>query len=247
MSTASLDLAAARRRPPALVLSDGAIEVLKWGALVLMTFDHVNKYLLHDASAILFAFGRLVMPIFGIVLGYNLARPGAHAYGRVAVRLAIVGVAATPAFIALGGLGWGWWPLNIMATLLAATLICGLLDAGGPLRVVLAAIVFLITGSSVEFWWPGIGICVSAWSYAKRPSWTALLLGVVSTASLYIVNRNMWAMASLPLTWLAMNVQFKAPRFRSFFYAYYAGHLTVLALVIHYIVKADAAPWKAIL
>ena len=56
----------------------------------------------------LFDLGRVVMPIFAIVLAYNLARPGAFdraAYPRVMKRLAIAGVLATPPFIALGGLG----------------------------------------------------------------------------------------------------------------------------------------------
>ena len=231
MRSVLLDVAPVRRwKPPALVLSDGAIEILKWASLVLMTLDHVNKYILHDASTFLFDLGRLVMPTFAIVLGYNLARPSARAYGRVATRLTIAGLAATPAFIALGGLGWGWWPLNVMVTLLAATLVCGLLDAGGPFRVLLATAIFAIVGSSVEFWWPGIGICVCAWSYTKRPSWAPLILGVGCMALLYFVNRNVWAMASLPLIWWARNIQFETRRFRNFFYAYYVSHLTVIAL-----------------
>ena len=196
-----------------------------------MTLDHVNKYVLHDSSASLFALGRLVMPTFAIVLGYNLARPGAHAYGRVALRLAIACVVATPPFIALGGLGWGWWPLNVMATLLAATLICGLLDAGGLPRAVLAGAIFVIAGSSVEFWWPGIGICVCAWAYARRPNWTALIFGLACVASLYVINRNLWALAALPLVCLATRIGRERGRHRSFFYVYYAGHLAVIYVV----------------
>ena len=107
-----------------LELSSGSLEALKWLALLLMTLDHVNKYLLHASVPELFAAGRLALPQFGFVLGYNLARPGAPAsggYSRTARRLGIFGSIATIPVIALGGLGWGWWPFNFMATLLVAT------------------------------------------------------------------------------------------------------------------------------
>ena len=69
---------------PALMLSSGTLEALKWLALLLMTLDHVNKHLLHASVPELFAAGRLTLPLFGFVLGYNLARPGvlASAPGR---------------------------------------------------------------------------------------------------------------------------------------------------------------------
>ena len=132
---------------PALLLSSGTLEALKWLALLLMTLDHVNKHLLHASVPELFAVGRLALPLFGFVLGYNLARPGALAsgsYSRTARRLAIFGTIATIPFIALGGLGWGWWPFNIMATLLVATLCAWLIEVGGPARRVAAAAVFIV-------------------------------------------------------------------------------------------------------
>ena len=79
---------------PRLELSSGALEALKWLALLLMTLDHVNKHLLHASVPELFAAGRLALPLFGFVLGYNLARPGALAsggYSRTARRLAVFG------------------------------------------------------------------------------------------------------------------------------------------------------------
>ena len=60
-----------------LVVSNGTIEGLKWVGLLLMTGDHVNKYLFAERLPGLSELGRLAMPIFGFVLAYNLARPGA--------------------------------------------------------------------------------------------------------------------------------------------------------------------------
>ena len=112
LSGASESINAPIRAPvstaPRLELSSGTLEALKWLALLLMTLDHVNKHLLHASVPELFAVGRLALPLFGFVLGYNLARPGVLAsggYSRTARRLAIFASLATIPFIALGGLG----------------------------------------------------------------------------------------------------------------------------------------------
>ena len=104
-------------RYPRLVVSNGTLEALKWLALLLMVADHINKYLLHDASHTLFQCGRIAMPLFVFVLAYNLARPNSFKSGaqtRTMKRLVLFGFLATPPFMALGGLLAGWWPLNIL-------------------------------------------------------------------------------------------------------------------------------------
>ncbi len=216
---------------PALVLSSGALEALKWLALLLMTLDHVNKYLLQASVPALFAAGRLALPLFGFVLGYNLARHGvlaSGAYLRTARRLAVFGSIATLPFIALGGLGWGWWPLNVMATLLVAALCAWLIEVGGPARLAMACLVFVVGGALVEFWWPGVAVCMLAWAYCRRPSWVTLALWVGALASLYVINRNLWALAAVPLISAARQVKLNVPRGRLGFYVYYPAHLVVL-------------------
>ena len=216
---------------PALVLSSGTLEALKWLALLLMTLDHVNKHLLHASVPELFAAGRLALPLFGFVLGYNLARAGALAsggYSRTARRLTIFGSIATIPFVALGGLGWGWWPLNIMATLLIATVCAWLIEAGGPARLVAAAAVFIVGGALVEFWWPGVAVCLLAWAYCRRPRCFTLALWVGALASLYVINRNLWSLAALPLIFAATQAKIDLPRSRLGFYVYYPAHLVVL-------------------
>ncbi len=224
---------AARSVLPRLTLSDGSVEALKWLALVLMTLDHVNKYLLHSAASALFDAGRVVMPIFAIVLAYNLARPGAFergVYPRVMKRLAITGALATLPFIALGGVGWGWWPLNIMFTLLVATGVMYLAERGTTGRV-LAVSLFVLGGALVEFWWPALAIAVGAWSYFRRPNWPALLFVLVAFVALYDINKNLWAFAALPLIALASRIDLQVPRMRWVFYAFYPLHLAVIWLI----------------
>ncbi|KWF77612.1 conjugal transfer protein TraX [Burkholderia diffusa] len=199
-----------------------------------MTVDHVNKYLLHDAVPAMFDAGRLTMPIFGFVLAYNLSRPDTLArgvYGRTMKRLALFGTLATPAFIGLGGLLAGWWPLNIMFMLLVATGAMYLVERGGAWCLTAAVAVFLVGGSSVEFWWPALTYCMAAWWYCRRPGWAALLLWVAACASLWVINSNLWALAALPLVFAASRVDVRVPRWRYAFYAYYPAHLTALWLI----------------
>ena len=49
-----------------------------------------NKYLLHvhDTLPVMFAAGRIVVTLFAITLGHNLAHSSEARYGRAAVRLA---------------------------------------------------------------------------------------------------------------------------------------------------------------
>ncbi|WP_429610467.1 TraX family protein [Variovorax sp. W2I14] len=224
-------LAKATAPAPAWSISDGSLEALKWVGLVLMTGDHVNKYLLQDASPTLYALGRMVMPIFGFVLMANLARPGAFEAGmhlRVLRRLAVFALLATPAFVRLVG----WCPLNILVTLWLATLIVLLFECGGGVARAAALMAFLIGGALVEFWWPALLCCLGAWGFARRPDGVRMLLWALATASLAIVNGNFFALAALPLILGARYVDIQLRRCRWVFYAYYPAHLSVIAVVL---------------
>ena len=223
--------------PPRLGIANGAIEALKWFALVLMTGDHVNKYLFNGTLPFLFEAGRLAMPLFVFVLAYNLARPGAAeqgAYRRTMIRLALFGVLATPAFVALGSLMAGWFPLNILFTLLVITGVIALADrarAGSTVAAVGAILLFLFGGGLVEFWWPAVAFGVASWWYCKRPSWMALLVAVAACYSLSWINGNLWALAALPLVIGASRLDLSLPRLCWVFYAYYPLHLVALLLI----------------
>ena len=68
---------------------------------------------------------------------------------------------ASFSFIAFGGLGWEWWPFNIMATLLSATLCAWLIEVGGPARLALACVPFIVGGAFVS----GLGSCALGWRH----------------------------------------------------------------------------------
>ncbi len=196
-----------------------------------MLGDHINKYLLHERVQPLFWAGRLAVPLFGFVLAYNLARPGAlerGAYQRTMKRLALVGLLATPAFLALGGLIGGVYPLNILFMLLAAAATMFLLERG---RRGLAVTVFVVGGAVVEFWWPAVGFCVAVWMYVRAPSWGAAVMALLCCAALAVVNGNHWALAAVPLLVMASQVDVGVPRVQWAFYGFYPVHLYLLWIV----------------
>lgn len=219
---------------PRLAAADGALETIKWLALVLMTGDHVNKYLFNGTKEWLFDGGRITMPLFVFVLAYNLARPGAivrGAYHRTIWRLLVVGGVTMPAFVALGGLVAGWWPLNIMFTMAAIAGMLLLVDRGTVACRACAAGAFLAAGAMVEFWWPALALGLAVWLYCRRPSWLAIALATAAFAGLWYVNGNPWAFAAVPIALGASGADLRVPRLRWVFYAYYPAHLVALWLI----------------
>lgn len=89
----------------------------------------------------------------------------------------------------------------------------------------------LVGGSSVEYWWPAVAFGLAVWSYTRRPSWAAAAVAVLACAALWFVNRNLWALAALPVLFLASRVDVRVPRLRWAFYAYYPLHLASLWLI----------------
>ena len=223
-----------RHTLPCLFVSDGTIEVMKWLALLSMTGDHVNKYLFNGTLPFLFETGRLAMPLFIFVLAYNLARPGIYesgAYIRIMTRLTIFGLLASPAFIALGGLLDGWWPLNIMFALLVITATVYLIEYRTVGGYVTAVVVFLVGGTSVEFWWPAVSFGLAVWWYCKKQGLMPLTLTLATLMSLWFVNDNLWALAAVPIFLLSTRIDLRMPRLRWAFYGYYPIHLSVLWLI----------------
>ncbi len=217
-----------------LRLSDGTAEALKWLGLVLMTLDHVNKYLFNATQPGAFEAGRLCLPIFVIVLASNLARPGMlerGAYLRTMKRLAVFGAVASVPFIALGGLAGSWWPLNVLFTLLAITATAYLVEKGGAVRLAVAGVVFLVGGSLVEYGSPAVALGLAVWWYCKRLSMLAAAVAALAFAGLWFTNGNWWALTALPVLLVAARVDLHVPRFPWAFYAYYPLHLSMLWLI----------------
>nr|WP_082708432.1 TraX family protein [Marinobacterium profundum] len=217
---------------PSLALSSGSVEALKWIALILMTGDHLNRFLFNGTVPFLAELGRLALPLFVFVLAYNLARPGQFerdSYPRTMQRLAIVGALASAPFIALGDLQHaGWWPLNILFSLLVLTAILYLIERNDRQA---AAVLFMVGGSLIEYSWLGLSLGITVWIYCKRPSVPAAAVTLLACAALWFSNGNFWALAAVPLILGATRLNLTIPRLRGFFYAYYPLHLGLIWLV----------------
>ncbi|MGB7815546.1 MAG: TraX family protein [Methylotenera sp.] len=220
-------------RLPDLVISDGALESLKWLALVAMTCDHFNHILFKLQLPVISEFGRIAMPLFGLVLAYNLARPytlqkGIHM--RAMARMAFFGLIATP-FYCIAFEKPSWFLLNILFTLMLATGIIYLIEKGGFYCELLAIALFILGGIFVDYIWFGLGYCLAGWYYCKKPCVWRLLLWIGSITGLYFANDNLWALVALPVIFMATKVDYKMPRLRLAFYIYYPLHLAVLLAI----------------
>jgi TraX protein len=218
-------------------MADGSLEAIKWAALVLMVFDHVNKYLYAEKLPVIFQLGRIVMPMFGFVLAYNLARPDALArgvHGRMLYRLTLMGLAASPMCIILNGMfvtANAWWPLNILFMLLLVVSLTYLIDRGGAKCYALATALFILGGAFVEYLWMGVLCCLGAWLFCRAASPSRLLLWFLGTLSLTVVNGNTWALVAIPIVLMAGRVVLRLPRRTWVFYTFYPAHLLLLIIV----------------
>lgn len=214
------------------------VELIKWLALILMTGDHINKYLLNDTMPVLYDSGRVAMPLFCFVLAYNLARPDSlinGVYTKISQRLMIFGLIATPAYILLGGVIDGWWPLNILFTLQAVTIICYYIESGERKHQFFALMIFFGYGAVVEFWWPAVAMGICIWLYYKKGRGEFIFLAFVCCALLSVINQNFYALLAIPLIAITGNIRMKLPRLKWFFYAFYPAHLYLFLALQRYL------------
>lgn len=210
---------------PRTELRCSTLEAAKWVALVCMVVDHVNAVFFdRDLGILASAAGRLSMPLFALVIGYNLARPGVD-FGRVLNRLLLFGMAALPFHAALFSQIGSWWPLNILATFGVAVACISLYRDGSP---VVASVVFLLGGSVVEYWWPGVALVIAAYLRFRPvdPIGSGWLFAAL--VGLCVVNANAWALLAVPVLHGLNAMDVTLPRLRWVFWFFYPIHLAVL-------------------
>lgn len=212
-------------------ISYGSLELIKWVALIFMTGDHINKYLFSGSLPILFEVGRFALPMFIVVLAHNLSSEDALSRGtylRAKKHLLIFGVISSVPYVAMSGMDIKPFPLNILFTLLLITIIIECIDKG---HTSLGAFAFICGGAFVEFQWPALMLGVSLWVYFRTKINSAGIFAILSCLMLYFTNGNIWAIGSVPITYLLIVAPTKIPRIRWAFYIYYPLHLSIFWLI----------------
>lgn len=204
-------------------LADGSVEALKWIAFAAMVFDHVDVVLLDRGAPWLMYVGRLAMPIFAIVFGFNLAR----ARDPIATikRLALVGLAVQPIVWVTINRGQVL-PLNILLTFAAGGLVAHLVRRD---QVLPAIAVLAITSLFVDYFVAGVLLVASSSLYVWTRGPAALAGMAIAIAALCLVNGNAWALAGVALVWSARWwPSIDVPRWRWAFLVLYPAHLVAL-------------------
>lgn len=225
-----------------LKVSNAALTALKLIGITAMLVDHYNSLVKPEYSPLLYEIGRLALPLFAFVLGYNLARIPVEKMPKIMLRLLLFGVIATPIYNILGAGLWHWWPLNILFTLLLATGTIYLLSVPLPSRVLIpvrlaAVVLFVAAGSMVDYLWIGPALVLVIWRLYLAVSQleqvvlyaTLLLLALL----LCLLNASLAALLAVPVILLSIVLyqERQLPRMKWFFYWFYPGHLLALLLI----------------
>lgn len=206
---------------PRIRFTSGTLEALKWLAFAAMLVDHVNQVMFdRELGTWATIIGRQAFPIFALVFGYNLARPGVDALA-IAARLLLWGGLATVFY-------WphfGIWPLNVLLTLAAAAIFVDLSEHHPRTRWWF----FLAAGCLVDYLHPGVGLVLCAWAYARRPGAVPVIAAGACFGGMALLNpAGVWSLLALPVLVLASRLDVAVPRARWAFLGLYVGHLALL-------------------
>ncbi len=217
---------------PALTLTSGQQEVLRWVAIVTMVVDHVGAVLLPTADALpLRAVGRVAWPLFAFLLAYNVARRGVDPRRYLAPLLFWCAVSLLPHYLAFDR-----FVVNILGTLFLGAAALALLtrraalEAHSPLLLPggLAAVVVL--SAFVEYGPPGVALVVALWwALGSREA-----LAAVAAVAVVAWQNYPWAiwpaaLAAVPLPFAVARLRLGLPRSGRLPWLFYPAHLALLA------------------
>lgn len=225
-----------------LRISNNSLTAMKLIGIAAMLIDHFNAFVNPHYNQILFEVGRIALPLFALVLGYNLARIPLNKIPKIMFRLLMFGILATPIYIILSGGLQHWWPLNILFTLSLATTIVYLLSLPTYNRWAVTArmtalLLFAVVGSLVDYLWLGPALVIVVWrlfsgiSAVESTILHVLLSGLFGL--LCVMNDSLATLLALPIIYLTIVTcqGIRLPRMKWFFYWFYPGHLIALLLI----------------
>lgn len=227
-------------------MSTGAIETIKWLAIIFMFLDHINRAFF-DIDW-MYNLGRIAFPLFALMFAYNMARLDSKDHGthvRAIKRLVLFGaIAQLPYLFVTGNLPYTeespmppLLPLNVLFLFAVAAGIFYTLDLSlfaNKLKKLgatsLAILIFILFGSLVEFFYIGLAICIVAFHYFRTPNLIKGSLIFFLVSLLVLVNENNYALLALPIFILVSHLKLSwVSRSKWWvFYGFYPVHLAVL-------------------
>lgn len=172
--------------------------------------------------------GRLVFPIFAMVLGVGLRGEGGSARAwRMLRPLALIAfvahVAAMP-LVDAGVRGDAW---NVLATLCAGALAVAAMGEGTASRIAFVSVAALVAWFS-EYGWIGAGLVLATWAGSVWAVW--LLLALLSVLQLTVMPLLVPGMFWL-VHWMCGDEAWRSPR-RLFAWGYVGQFAVFSALVM---------------
>ena len=218
--------------------TDGQLELLKWVALASMFVDHIGRHLLGAGySTWEFGLGRIAFPLFVLVIGLNLARPGDRAAraARTTQRLAFwCVVSLVPSVMARGEPQM----INVLGTLGLGAALCWAIESRAtiPLRV-LACLAVAVASNHVEFGLAGVFLVAAIYLWQAHDEPGAALVAVLLFLATAWLNRTfggvyglLGTLACVPIALLARQVPARVPRLKLAFYLIYPLHLALIGV-----------------
>lgn len=225
---------------PLITLSGGSREALKWVALVAMVFDHITHHLFVVEFRGVWTIGRIAFPLFAVILAYNLAQislasqasgSSQNKHKTIIWRLLLTGLIAQPFTMWVRDV----FVLNVMFTLAAGAWLAYPTITKHTKLEALAAIIFaVLVGQYCEFAIYGIFFVFASAKFFEDQTWPKAALVMAALAGLYFANASHRALFALIPFAIAVLVDFKVPRVKWLFYAFYPIHFFVIGLLRHF-------------
>jgi hypothetical protein len=207
-------------------LSSGACETLKWIALACMLIDHINSAFYAREIAWMTPVGRIAMPLFTLVLGYNLARPGSDP-DRLLKKLLIFGLVAQP-FHAILAMKGSWLPLNVLFTFAAGIAYTQWVQKKNWTAAIALLVVATLT---VDYSFVGVLLLAASWFYFSNPTPKSLTWLAVAIGGLCLFNNNFYALLGVAIFYSAAWWTFRLPRSKWLFWIVYPAHFALLIII----------------
>ncbi len=217
-------------------MASGSIELIKWLAILAMTIDHIDYFLLGREAYPMFAVGRLAMPLFFMLFAYNMARPTAGDRTHFTAMKRLLAFALVAQLPYLGANAWDYaGQLNILFSLFLLACLFYLSDEARTLTgakrwgaYVAIALVFCAS-AFVEYGWVGLALGLAARASFRTPTPATLMVLAAALSALYFVNGNQFALLALPVFVAVSHWSLPIRRPPWFiYYGYYPAHIAVL-------------------